>query len=383
MRDLLRTSNLDLFREIKRLEALMLAAEARLPIELVPYYEWALERCEAFARATERNLTLLDFPTHSILKTILSWTQAIRREFDFFDQDMVRPILRADTGDRLCLKILVWLHDAHAQTKGRPAAFTDGQVAIYASDRDPVLYLMPSTMQQGLLYLPLCFHEFGHELYLIHKQEMDALVRELQERIRFHLEPALKRGDPRAQTEAQRRTEIVERWYDWAQEFFCDAVGLVIGGSAYLYAFSMYMRVRGRSSFSLPADELRFSSHPVSWARIRLLCFRARVLGLERAADELERSWDLIADLLDIREDYYGYFEEAYIPDLVQTLDDMLEESAPCSYSTANAGSSQDSRQQQAPLAMLNEAWQVFFARPDEYADWEEQVIREYLSYTM
>ena len=380
MRDLLRTSNLDLFREIKRLEALFLAAEARLPGELVPYYEWALERCQAFVKATERNLKLLDFPTHSILNTVLSWTQAIRREFDFFDQDMVRPILRADTGDRLCLKLLVWLHDVHAQTKGRPAAFTDGQVAIYASERNPVLYLMPSTMQRGLLYLPLCFHEFGHELYLIHKQEMDDLVRVLQERIRLHLEPALKRGDPRAQTEAQRRTEIVERWYDWAQEFFCDAVGLVIGGPAYLYAFSMYMRVRGRSAFSLPAEELRFSSHPVPWARIRLLCLRARTLGMERAADELERSWNMIADLLDIREDYYGYFEEGYIPDLVQTLDYMLEESAPYSYGTLKKVSVQDSTQHQEPVAMLNEAWQVFFARPDEYADWEEKIIREYLS---
>ena len=56
----------------------------------------------------------------------------------------------------------------------------------------PLIYMMPPSAQQGLLYLPLFFHEFGHLLYACHKPEMDALVRELQENLAELLEPAVQ-----------------------------------------------------------------------------------------------------------------------------------------------------------------------------------------------
>lgn len=69
---------------------------------------------------------------------------------------------------------------------------------------------------------------------------MDDLVRDLQQSIARMLEPAARRNDAQARREQQRRKQIVERWYDWAQEFFCDAVGLLMGGPAFALSFSFY-----------------------------------------------------------------------------------------------------------------------------------------------
>ena len=96
-------------------------------------------------------------------------------------------------------------------------------------------YFFPFLEQKGLLFQPLLFHEFGHLLYLCHKREMDDLVRELQREVEDVLTPPSQRNDRHSDIQAGQRQTIVDTWYRWAQELFCDAVGLTIEGPSFLY----------------------------------------------------------------------------------------------------------------------------------------------------
>ena len=144
----------------------------------------------------------------------------------FYNQRLAGPALRGLESDRLSLRVIGWLHTVHKETISVPAAVSTEEFGIWPAPPHPVVYFMPASAQQGLLYQPLFFHEFGHLLYACHEPEMDSLVQDLQVQIAELLEPLAHRNDIHAQAEERQRTIIALTWYKWAQELFCDAVGL-------------------------------------------------------------------------------------------------------------------------------------------------------------
>ena len=155
--------------------------------------------------------------------------------------------------------------------------------------------------------MPLFFHEFGHLLHKCYQPEIDALIDELQVEIGHRLFPPVERDDAYTQTQESSRNVIVATWYEWAKEFFCDAVGFTMGGASFAYAFSMYLRILGRSEYHVSEEGLARSSHPVTWIRIHLLANRARQMGYDVVATDLEEKWNEVATALGVIEDYYGF----------------------------------------------------------------------------
>jgi len=143
-----------------------------------------------------------------------------------------------------------WLHKSHPRTTTIPAAFADGECAVWPFRLHiaPV-YFFPSVEQHGLLYQLLFFHEFGHLLYVFHKPRMDELVRNLQRAIEDRLIPASQRNDRYVDIQAAERLAVSFTWYRWTQEFFCDTVGLSVGGPCFLRAFSGYLGTMDRGDF--------------------------------------------------------------------------------------------------------------------------------------
>ena len=274
---ILRQNNADLLREIDRLKKILPANSKTLTDKLTPYYAWAVKKCDDLYQKVMQNLRDIDLRQRDILSDILSETQTVTREFRLFNQRWVSPILRTRPSDRLCLKILRWLHASSPSTEQIPVALSDEEFSIFPIK--PSIYFMPSSAQHGLLYLPLFFYEYGHLLYSCHELEMDDLTRDFQTTISDLLEPNVQRNDLQAQHEETKRVTIVETWYAWIQEIFCDAVGFSIGGPAFLRAFSMYLRMDGRQAFEVPANKLAHSSHPVTFLRVRLLADRGRRMG--------------------------------------------------------------------------------------------------------
>jgi hypothetical protein len=376
LREILRHSNLDLLRELEQLGVIIRALT--VPAELEVYHRWVLGECEAIRKAVVRNLGRLELRRDDILPEILSSTQAVTRDFHQFNRRLVSPVLRARESDRLSLKILQWLHFSHSRTRNIPAALSDGDFASWPVPPLPTIYFMPCSAQHGLLYLPIFFHEFGHVLYACHRDEMDQLVRELQEQIGELLLPSVVRGDLQAKREEEKRSIIVETWYEWAQELFCDAAGYTIGGPCFAYAFSMYLCMRGRSQFYVKEKELHRREHPVTWLRVQLLVDRARRQGKEEQARELELHWSTIADAMHVKEDYHGFYEPELRSVVQQTIADMLTEASPVGLENESSESS-GTVDVSSPVPLLNEAWTRFHAAPQHYPEWERSAVASLL----
>src|SRR5258708_128959 len=164
----------------------------------------------------------------AIAEEILSNTQTATRTMNLMSTRFAYPILRASDADRLSLRIIGWIHRQHPETQQLPPAFCDGATSVWPFDLP--IYFLPCLHRQSLLFQSLLFHEFGHVLYAYHRREMDDLVRALQEAIGQHILPPSSRNDRYAPMQSDQRQAIVDVWYPWVQELFCDATGFIIGG---------------------------------------------------------------------------------------------------------------------------------------------------------
>lgn len=133
LRKVLLQSNLDLLREIEQLLKILQNASNSIPIELYTYCQWVIAAFQAFYSQVNQNLNDLALGHDAILLDILSNTQKIRQYLCLFNQRLFSPILRTQPSDRLCLKLLQWLHSAHPQTQKIPLAFIDGDFASWSA----------------------------------------------------------------------------------------------------------------------------------------------------------------------------------------------------------------------------------------------------------
>jgi hypothetical protein len=380
MRTLLRNRNQGLVRTVQSLTELIQAASA--PQELEPHRTYVLGICGQLRDLLTRNLDDLQRGPEGIIEDVLSNTQLATRLAQLLSARIASPILRASPDDRLCLRTIAWLHRQHALTASVPAAFGDGHTAVWPFIQVVPIYFMPTAEQRSLLFQPLVFHEFGHLLYAFHQREMDAIVAEIQRGIERGLASSSQRDDQYDEDQAARRQGIVDTWYAWAQEFFCDAVGLTVGGPAFLHSFSEHLSRMERGDFYRQPSDLYHSSHPITRLRIRFLTARARRLGYSADADLLEEEWTQIGLAMGISEDHHGFYDARLEALITGRIDDMLTEAAPieCSASEA-AGERGDDRT--SPVGLLNEAWRRYRDHAEGYPEWEAAAVRDFLEAAM
>ncbi|MFQ5812607.1 MAG: hypothetical protein ACE5I2_05380, partial [Anaerolineae bacterium] len=129
MREILRQSNLDLLREINRLE-LALSSVSVLP-DLFAYRKRISKVCEVLREQGRQNLHDLNLYKDEILSDILSGTQNLAKLFRLYNEHFASPILRSLPSDRLCLRVITWLHANHPETQNVPAGLSDGGFRIW------------------------------------------------------------------------------------------------------------------------------------------------------------------------------------------------------------------------------------------------------------
>lgn len=375
---MLRTRNHTLASDLDAMRGALVSAQ--VPALLIPYRDRLLGLCHECANLLIENQSYLKSPQDDILEEVLSNTKQVTRLLRLISGKMAPPVLRACENDRLCLSIISWMHAVHPQTAAIPAAYGDGHIQVWPFVKFVPIYFFPCLEQRGLLYLPLNFHELGHVLYVLHKQEMDDLVRELQQDVEDVLRPRSRRNDQHAQVQAARQRLVVKAWYSWAQEFFCDAVGLYIGGPAFLYAFSNYLSRLNQEDFCQSESDLQRGEHPVTWLRIRFLTRRARAMGLLQDAQEVDDEWAAVAQALEAREEYHGFYDDSLEAAVERTVTDMLTEADPRLFNADEAAGERDWKSGDAPILLLNRAWRMLVSDSQGYARWEAAAVQRFLT---
>lgn len=375
MRAILERRNRRLLADVQALIALVDAA--LIPPALAPYRDRIAELHGEQRDRIERNLRYLALDSSSILPDILSDTNLAIDLVGFLSSQLATPVLRADASDSLCLWTLGWLHAIHPQTETYPPAMCDGDVAMLPLiDLVPV-YFFPAVEQRGLLFQPLLFHEFGHLLYAKHKPELDDLVGELQRVVEETLLPASQRNGRYAQRQPARRRLIVRVWYRWTQELFCDAIGLEIGGPAFLLAFTTFLNRFDSSDFSQSPDEMSASHHPVTALRVHFLVRRATTAGFDELATRVTSEWEAVSRALGTTTDYHGFYDDALETTVEHALDDMLTEVDPRRFTRDDAAGDAALGGSASPVALFSAAWRAYEADPLRFHEWETDQLRQ------
>jgi len=367
-------SNHDLAHQVATLQRML--SEAAIAAELSGYRSEVEAICERLRRQVNRNLKDLSYQHADVLENVLRQTQRVMKELEILNSVYVGPLLRNRPEDRLALRLLRWLHDEHPRTAAKSFALSNAQFAIYPHPDLPSLYYLPCSRQQTLLYLPLLFHEFGHLLYALHRPEMDDLVAEFQSAVSNSLAPLTVRDGRAAEQQEVFRDRVFDAYYEWCQEFYCDAVGLTIGGPCFLHAFVNYFRLLGSDEFHVPREQQVKRAHPVGWLRVRLLIDRARKLGYVAEAEAHDGAWRRTAELMHAVEDYEGTWSEDLFAPVQKTLDDVLEETSPRTCNPAEASPPAELSLVSGPVAVLNLAWRTFGAGHKSYPAFEQQATR-------
>ena len=205
-------------------------------------------------------------------------------------------------------------------------------------------------------------------------------LRALQQEVEAVLRPRSRRNDPHSRVQASRQRLVVNAWYSWAQEFFCDAIGLSIGGPAFLHSFSNYLSRLVKEDFYQPESDLRHGAHPVTWLRIKFLIRRAGAMGLLQDAQEVDEEWAAVAQALQAREEYHGFYEDALQGAVERTVSDMLTEADPRPFRADEAEAGRDWQPGDSPILLLNRAWRAFISDPQNYARWEADAVQRFLT---
>ena len=378
MRDRCEEINHFLFQELEKLLGGL--GSARVPDELSPYTSWLRTVISEMIDRTIRNLEYLDlYPSPDVHTSVVSDTQDTVRHFHRVNDRLAPPILKYTSDDLLAVRVLRVLHQSHPMTQSLPYAVASGRLETLTplprtqpGSLTPPIYYLPSSLQLGLRFIPLLFHEFGHPLFAAHFGRLEPLVRGLQAFVEGEVMPGLQRDDPTTARYLERARKIVHLWYSWAEELFCDAVALRIGGDSFLSAFSSYFGWKGKMELRLPPEEILKSSHPVSWLRVKFLGLAAESMGLAQGAARMRHEWEALAKHHDVSEDYFGAYEHRFEPVVREAVDAMtrvVDDTSEGDW-TGSLG---------AFTAPLSEAWTNFRQSPREYPAWEERTLPGYL----
>jgi hypothetical protein len=378
MISILRNSHNEFMREVQI--AIELVQKKEVVKELIPFKQWILSYYNSLHSRLEKEKYYIELNESTIFSNIFNNLAQLQRGFRVINSKFLSSLHRHREEEILSLRILEWLHSIHTQTTGKPFLIVDGDFGILPTVDLPVTYYFPVTSQFSLLHTPLFFHELGHYLYKYHKDEMDALVKEFQKKLESRLTLPFQTNDANSENELKKNKIIIETWYEWMQELFCDAVGLEMGGSTYLKTFSQYLRIGGRTTFFVPENDLAKRSHPVTTIRIKFLVMRAKKLGLEKEAILLEKEWSTLVQALGINEEYYGYYLDSYAADISSTLNDMITEASPMKFSDfASPVISEFDSTNDNFLQLIFLAWKKYEDSPADYHKWESDFISAYI----
>lgn len=235
------------------------------------------------------------------------------------------------------------------------------------------LLFMPLTEGDFLLHLPDIYHELAHPIIA---EQHDPNIIPFQMRLLEALDIAWSylagemkkekqgRGGPREFTSYFNIWK--KNWIDWGVEFFCDLFAVYTIGPAFGWAHLHLCAEVGDNPYYVPLSST--VTHPADHARMQTILYGLRLTDFDEAADQIEHRWNdlLLISGTDPEPEYRRCFP-----------DHILEQFAQKAYeATLELKCEIASPETKHPIfLMLNEAWDVFWERPNTYIDWERDAV--------
>lgn len=335
--------------------------------EIAKFRSWLNSTIDEINLGVERASKYLDSEIEEQQFAVLSQFTSFKSDLQFCDLRFLPSLFRFSKDDVVAYRLMELVHRSHKQAKATPFAISDSSFGIYPYKDMPPLYSLTITDQKSLLHLPLMFHEFGHLLYSFHKRELDDLVTEFRTELSSFLINPSTHNDYKQAVNDDRVKKMLFTWYGWTQEFFCDVVGLYIGGAAFLNSFSYFFQLDGVEAFYRSEQSLELSNHPPTYLRIKILLHFAQGLGISESK-RVEKDWNILERRYKKSSDHFGYYSYQYEPELIKVIESMIIETDPqlLFKETGNK-----------MISSLEESWNVIYSRPNEYLEWERKVLKE------
>jgi hypothetical protein len=225
---------------------------------------------------------------------------------------------------------------------------------------------VPLLEARFLLHLPDLYHELCH---FILTEENNPVAERYQQALERaisaatgHLAPMLagsSRGPKAARDLALAWTTC---WLDsWGKELFCDLFGVLAVGPAYAWAHLHLCAKSGQDPYAVTSP-----THPPDEARFEVLLTALSHLKYQREASLIEKKWRGLHALKKTKNtaDYANCFPRSV---LRKSAEEAIQAYAGmnCRVSAARSGFRVHD--------LLNEAWEVFWKSPQQYANWEKK----------
>jgi len=243
------------------------------------------------------------------------------------------------------------------------------------------LLFVPLTEGDFLLHLPDLYHELGHPLVT---ERHDPSVRPFQMRLLEMLDAISDyltkerqkenrgRGGPKQFTSYFQVWE--KSWLDWAVEFFCDLYAVYTIGPAFGWShLHLYMK-RGDKPYHVPL--FGSSSHPADHARMQTILYGLKLADFGEQAEKIESQWNTLLNMSGATPE--PEFQRCFPDEVLELFAQKVYEA------TLDLNCQIVTPQTNHPVySLLNEAWDVFWAQPSGYIEWERiarQRLREMCS---
>jgi hypothetical protein len=312
-------------------------------------------------------------PEHAAIR--LLEFRRIASNIDRLENEAVAPIVRSTTDEGSMVALLYRMGEEVIYPIEMPTVSMLSQNYFYIRT-DFRLMCIPLMEIHFLLHLPDVYHELAHPLF---RTENDPRTKNWLES--FSLAKAIMYEHFHKQitaAESSRTPEAIkyflqiskDNWLcQWMEEIFCDLFALFSVGPAYAWAHLHLHAERGRNAFEIPQ---RRSSHPADGPRMTALLNALLLLGEKKTAGQIEARWSSLLTISAQTEppDYHRYYPQAAIRRCVEAaFDGFLKMGC----QPWPGGSNHTVR------TMLNEAWQRFWHKPEDFVSWERGAARTLL----
>jgi hypothetical protein len=239
------------------------------------------------------------------------------------------------------------------------------------------LLFVPLVEGHFLLHLPDLYHELAHPILI---EENDPIIEPLQRSFSKCLDECIAYVQGETQNLLRRKSPVRPEYMlgawerswtqSWLSEFYCDVFALITAGPAFAWSHLHLAIKRGDNPFIVPA--LSTSSHPAADARMRVLIFAMKLLGLQQESVDVHNGWRCFTRSLGVRpEPEYFWCYPDFLLDKISTN---------AVRGTTDIGVHVFSSSEKGTVtSVLNEAWAQFWAWPGSYVQWEKKAVEELL----